>query len=307
MGWFKGFVAVLIAFTFTACFIGVLHYTSFERQHSHDYSHEHSNQDNGGGNEVKPTLETPIPVFNGIPAPSAADICEGAEQNSPNQGLSDADHYSQIVMAFFTFGGLIIGGYGLYFIWRTVEYTRKASEDARNALTESKKMTALVIQEQRPWIYIDRSVECDFAINENGVVRLTWFKTIQNIGKTPAYDFRFAQELIKTDNIFHTDEEIESFKERLINKMDGSGGEVIIPNQPNRSEPIFGQINSLLEHVKGEGDKYMLITGCIYRISIRGPIGYDIQIYNVSPRRNGGIIGPMTYELIHDQFSRQVQ
>ena len=193
MEWFKGFVAVLIAIVFTACFIGVLHYTSFERQHSHNYSHEHSYQEDGRSSQVEPPLKTSIPVLDCIPTPNAPNICERPNKSSQNQGLSNADHYSQIVMAFFAFFGLIVGGYGLYFLWRTVEYTRKASKSAEETLTvandtldSTKRATRAELQPyldailtEKPLATVDDHDDY-FLITVIGKIRIT------NKGKTPA-------------------------------------------------------------------------------------------------------------------------
>lgn len=192
MEWFKGFVAVLIAIVFTACFIGVLHYTSFERQHSHNYSHEHSYQEDGRSSQVEPPLKTSIPVLDCIPTPNAPNICERPNKSSQNQGLSNADHYSQIVMAFFAFFGLIVGGYGLYFLWRTVEYTRKASKSAEETLTvandtlEATKINSR--RELRAYLSVQNVRIMGKASSPQGTNDTLIKFDVVNSGQTPAYN-----------------------------------------------------------------------------------------------------------------------
>ena len=207
-------------------------------------------------------------------------------------------------MAVAAWVGILLGIFGSYLLLRTLLYTRDAAVAARQTLKESERMTNLVRQEQRPWIFIEREIPCDLSeINE--VLRLNWFYKLQNIGKTPAYGFRMEQELFKTDKVVNIGDGFEKFKDKLIRKVDGWGSEIIIPNQPNRNLRSSSQLNAVREYISGEGENLILFAGCVYRTSRNGDVGFDIQAYRIREVPNR--LGPMAHELIHIQWNREVE
>ncbi|MEE9347534.1 MAG: hypothetical protein V3U82_05015 [Robiginitomaculum sp.] len=153
MEWFKGFVAILIAFIFIACFIGVLHYTSFERHHTHDWP---SNQ---------------------------TQTQQSVDAYTSDSSLQHSDHKAQIVMAAAAVLGIFVASFGLFLIGKTLRATNKGTIAMHEALEEAKNAS---YRELRAYLGVTVTVE---PLKKNKPACITI--KILNFGQTPAYNVGF--------------------------------------------------------------------------------------------------------------------
>ena len=162
MEWFKGFVALLIALTFTACFIGVLHYTSFEQNHTHDWP---SNQ-----TQAQQTTDNQYDV-KGIKPLSPNKSLKSTSAYPNDNSLQRYDHKAQIIMALIAFLGLMVAGVGLYFLRRTVVYTSEAASSTSKALEVARNATKAEFQ---PYISTLECIDFDVVSPDRGrkIIRL---------------------------------------------------------------------------------------------------------------------------------------
>lgn len=191
---------------------------------------------------------------------------------------------------------------GIWLLFWTLLETRNASSYAGKALLATRQATELVRQEQRPWIFIDRKVSCEFLLSSNSI-RVSWRHTAQNIGKSPAYSVCFSQTVVRTEHGFIARDEITKAKEKLIGKVSDGIGSIVIPNQPNMDFGTRSSTSSHLKHIRGKGDKFHLIAGVAYTDRQRTEIFYDIQAYTITEITH---IGPSGHKLIHNQHMREV-
>jgi len=127
-----------------------------------------------------------------------------AYDDQQRQEIKIADHKAQVEMAYYAKVGLILALFGSWLLYWTLSYTRDAAQAAaktlgiaHDTLTHSKEVS---LTEQRPWIFIERDVACEFNFSERGV-QLYWRYVVQNIGKTPAYHFVRKQTIVRSDTI----------------------------------------------------------------------------------------------------------
>jgi|GEM_PF-5902696 len=195
MGWFKGFVAALVAFVFTACFIGVLHYTSFERHHTHDWPHQHANHGSITGYEDNPSTYPPVTITDGSEAPLRAKPTQTNPAHTDDKSLEHYNHKAQVFMAVFAGLGLMIGALGLFFIWRTLGETKKAAIAASRTLDEATKATQAArdtLDSERAWLVMCPGMNNFLRMGGNDIDGQKFYRGIAtnvgflNAGRSPA-------------------------------------------------------------------------------------------------------------------------
>lgn len=187
------FLAALIVMTCGFCFIAILHYTSFERHHTHDWPQEQSQATQEARNQQDIPDGALVPDTDRIKPLHSANPRQSTSAYSSKESLQHYDHKSQILMAIATIIGIVIAIVGLIFLWRTLvatqsaaQYTGETLKIAKDTLESSKRATRAELQPYLDAVLIKKpsvmiGVESDyFEIAINGKIKIT------NRGKTPA-------------------------------------------------------------------------------------------------------------------------
>ena len=199
------FLAAVIVVSFVMCFIAVLHYTSFERHHTHDWPSNQTQTQQITPNQNYVTNEAPITGTNGVKPLSPAKPRQSTGAYSGNNSLQHYDHKAQIIMAFGTLFGLVVALSGLYLIGKTLRATKVGTTAMQGALIEAKDATKAAwkaasaaqrtLENDRAWVCIldtPHSVVDRFTASygngrtEHYTNAITFKIRVKNIGKTPA-------------------------------------------------------------------------------------------------------------------------
>jgi len=146
------FLAAIIVVMCGVCFIAILHYTSFQRHHSHDWPHKHQNSGDVSPHNDNVSSGTSISKFNGIEKFGSAEPSKTKNAYTNGNSLQHYDHKSQVAMAFFTLLGLLVAIGGLILIWRTLVSTQKAAQAAADTLQVARR----TMKSDRAWVYFHK-------------------------------------------------------------------------------------------------------------------------------------------------------
>ena len=190
------FLAALTAVVFVACFIAVLHYTSFERHHTHDWPQEQSQTNQNGSNENDVVNNPLITDADRVKPFRPTNSSRNGNAYTSKESLQHDDHKAQILMAFFALLGLLIGAWGIYLLAKTMVATEKGAVAMNDALIEAKEATKAAwasVENGRAWIVHDdveyTSID---VIDGSGQIIRTDLQLVfnwKNYGQTPAIGF----------------------------------------------------------------------------------------------------------------------
>lgn len=183
----------IIAFTLVFCgtmlLIAAMYFASFERHHTHDWPEQQSHSESKTSPENDEVRRS-----SGLIDPNRPVSDTNNKQYYPAHtnasSLQHYDHKAQILMAVFTAIGLVIGGAGLWMIYRTLIETGSAAVSAKDSLALERDNSRLELQP-----YITLQVKGFKKVPTTRTSNILGDRTefgyivsveIKNIGKTPA-------------------------------------------------------------------------------------------------------------------------
>jgi len=287
----------------TLCFIAVLHYTSFERHHTHDWPKEHSKHSQETTNPNKISNGTAVSILNRYESLDGAKPRQSYPAYTDYSSLQKDDHKAQIAMAFFTLIGLLIGGAGLIMIWKTLTATQDAASSAKNATSAAWEAVRVAKetaeQDTRPWIFLEREFECDFLYGADRP-SLRWNYELSNIGKTPARQVSVRQDIVGHKDLMDVRNIFRDKVEKWKGEARVRSGKVVLPNEPSIDSPMYARVGSLVE----EGSNLLSLIVCVTYLYADGKIGVDAQAFTIL-QENG--IGPRSHVLKGHPWCRIVE
>ena len=210
-----------------------------------------------------------------------------------------SDTLAQWIMAFFTIAATVV----LVLTLRSANKTNMAAIDAAKAAEDT---NALIRQEQRPWIKLERDLTCE--VNDLGhSLTLTWNYNLRNVGAKPAFDVSVHWKPIKRKHAAISQSAAKAFADTVVGETDIFRTPIIYPSETTDFLKYRGSgtIAYLPGKVSpGDGDPIVII--CIsYKLDPAGSEhGYDA--FFVGFRNDDPAQGPFMTKMLDYTWSRSI-
>lgn len=209
--WVSAFVYLILLSAMLANYTYSKGYQRADKNHKADYATHYKAQRDSQNCEAKPT------------AKEAVECYKDAEKTYRENTRAEQDLDAQVEMADWAEGmlwatsvlgtiSILVTGIGLFFVWRTLETNR----DATNAAVEANRIAQeLFAAENRPWIRFAKPVEVGNYWDSNSGSHISVTASLQNTGKTTAVDVR-ASLILDVPNVFSflSNKPVAEFAER---------------------------------------------------------------------------------------------
>jgi hypothetical protein len=236
-----------------------------------------------------------------------------ADANNEPYNLPDiilGDGWAQWAMVILALFGVLISAWAVWLLKKTLDATLIAVREGEKATTSSltaadaaRETNAIMRQEQRPWVTIERDVNCNFLDQGGFQGELCWNYNFVNKGKTPAYSIRSNTHIIKSVGRPDYAVEIERFAEACLAKHRDGGTPVIFPGETTKNKRFTSfSMNTYQrpqrEKVVVEGDSFAVLFCLTYRTGLaeNAPIGIEASVFIVD--ETVGEFGPWRHKML---------
>ncbi|MEX1107274.1 MAG: hypothetical protein WEC00_00035 [Dongiaceae bacterium] len=224
---------------------------------------------------------------------------ESAANSSREEERAEADLEAQQEMALWaqlvfwaTTGSVVVAAVAVGLVFFTLHETRKAGKAAADILEQTRRQAdsavdaakaaleanAILIAEKRPWLHLDREIECEFLETENSVAVNCWYR-LKNFGLSPAININIRARLI--DAIWPpTIEAIDGFYNECWERRFKVSGKTLFPGQKDRRHHSFAGKRFIDADESREVFFMIVIT---YRFALGNDWGMEAQTFEFEP------------------------
>lgn len=211
--------------------------------------------------------------------------------------VSSSDTLAQWIMALLTIAAVVL-------LWRTLSQTNKTNQAAIIAANAALDANAIIKQEQRPWVTLERDLFCEFQDLGYGG-HITWNFDLQNRGKGPAYDIRMDFEIMKRRHWQGMRQQVSAYRDRLLSQSRVGRTAVLFPGETTENLRFWSDIKTTYKIDEFTGDesfwgefKFVALMVCVtYRLGPESKdIGFDARIFEIE--RNGDLFGPWAHKIM---------
>lgn len=183
-----------------------------------------------------------------------------------------------------------------------VHYIKKTliqADDTNAAAEAANEANRIARAEQRPWLVIEREVNCEFFDHGHGG-SFVWNYKFVNKGKMPAYDCRLSVRLIRRNGLMGMAEQLNGYAAERIEAHTIRGtSAVVFAGESSCHRKFFGTNFTRYGH-NGEfevGRHIMLMACLVYRLTRNGnEFGFDARMFEI--QESGQYLGPFGHTIL---------
>lgn len=222
-----------------------------------------------------------------------ADLCQQWQMAERTSELVDLTRWQ----LWLTLGSLIGLGATLYF-------ARQANVAAINAAFQAIESNNIAKGDQRPWITLDRVIECDFSCSFldpdhpmskrlGASASLSWRYKIENRGKSPAFGLSVKQKIVAVNSVMEAQYRLQEFCDTMDFLAETEGEHTVFPGDIDE----FPRSASIISNIPGKkADEFFLLVALIYRTSTGNMVGVEARALSIKTANHK--VGPHNSRLI---------